>query len=366
MTATAFRKIAYDDAGRRALEFVQRIEKGDAFAIDWSESEKYVESMLTLGLVRSIVAPHGATFEITEKGYRFLEEFHELETVLSGVDKQPKKRVTSEFPLVTVIIPVYNEEQTIGDLLSRLVRLEGIRKDIIVVDDGSTDSTPKILSMLELANRIMRVAGNVGKLKPELTPYNEFPSIRIVRHDGNRGKGAALRTGLACGNGGIFVVQDADLEYLPENIGIIVRPIVAGEADVVFGSRFLGSCVGMSICHRVGNWILSEMTTLLFFRRVTDVMTGHKAFSRKVLRSLPWEEDRFECEIGITAGVLRRRDVRFMEVPISYVYRNKGRSKIRLWDGVACLLRLFRLRIRKERPGMNDLWLPISETAGRA
>jgi glycosyltransferase involved in cell wall biosynthesis len=337
------------------LEFLQRIEKGNVFTIDGAESEKYIESMLTLGLVRSIAAPHGRTYEITESGCRFLEEFHELETVVpSGIDSLPKKSVSSEFPLVTVIVPVYNEEETIGDLLSRLVRLEGIRKEIIIVDDGSTDSTPRILGILELADSIMRIAGKVGELKPELTRYNEFPSIKIVRHEGNRGKGAALRTGLVCGNGEILVVQDADLEYLPEDIGMIVHPIVAGEADVVFGSRFLGSCVGMTISHRVGNWILSKMTTLLFSRPVTDVMTGHKAFSRRALHDLAWDEDGFAAEIGIAAAVLSNKELRLTEVPISYVYRLKGSSKIRLRDGLACLLRLMKLRIRAPKRELKE------------
>jgi len=340
------RKIVYDGARCEVLEFLQRIEKGDVFAIDWAESEKYIESMLTLGLVRSIAAPHGTTYEMTESGYRFLEEFYELEMVVSGIDNQRKKSVTSKFPLVTIIVPVYNEEQTIGDLLSRLVRLEGIRKEIIIVDDGSTDSTPRILGILELADSIMRVAGKERGLKPELTPYDEFPGIKIVRHEGNRGKGAALRTGLAYGSGDIFVIQDADLEYLPENIGVITRPIVVGEADAVFGSRFLGSSAGMSASHRIGNWILSGMTTLLFFRRVTDVMTGHKAFSRFALNELTWDEDGFAAEIGIAAAVLANKELRLVEVPISYAYRLKGRSKIRFADGLACLLRLVKLRIR--------------------
>ncbi len=338
-------KIAYDGARRTLLEFLQRIEKDDVFAIDGAASEKYIESMLTLGLVRSIATSHGMTYEITESGYRFLEEYHEFETA-SGIESQPKKSVTSEFPLVTVIVPVYNEEQTIRDLLSQLVRLEGIRKEIIIVDDGSTDSTPRILGFLELADSIMRVAGKERELRLGITRYNESPSIKIVRHDGNRGKGAALRTGLACGNGEILVVQDADLEYSPENIEVITHPIVVGEADVVFGSRFLGSCLGMSISHRVGNWILSEMTTLLFSRRVTDVMTGNKAFSRHALRDLAWDEDGFAAEIGMAVAVLANRKLRLKEVPISYAYRLKGDSKIRSRDGLACLLRLVMLRIR--------------------
>jgi glycosyltransferase involved in cell wall biosynthesis len=245
-----------------------------------------------------------------------------------------------ESPLVTVIVPVYNEEQTVRDLLSRLTRLEGIRKEIIIVDDGSTDNTPRILK--------------------------EFPDIKIVRHEGNRGKGAALRTGLAYGDGDIFIVQDADLEYLPENIGMIMRPIVAGEADVVFGSRFLGSCVGMSISHRVGNWILSGMTTLLFFRRVTDVMTGHKAFSRRALSDLTWDEDGFAAEIGITVGVLANKKLRLTEVPISYEYRLMGHSKIRFRDGLACLLRLMKLRIRAPKRDLKEDALAEASRARRA
>jgi glycosyltransferase involved in cell wall biosynthesis len=236
--------------------------------------------------------------------------------------------MTNEFPLVTIVVPVYNEEQTIRDLLSRLTRLEGIKKEIIIVDDGSTDNTPRILK--------------------------EFPNLKIVRHEGNRGKGAALRTGLAYGDGDIFIVQDADLEYLPENIGMIIGPIVAGEADVVFGSRFLGSCVGMSTSHRVGNWILSGMTTLLFFRRVTDVMTGHKAFSRHALRDLVWDENGFAAEIGIAVAILRNKELRLTEVPISYEYRLKGRSKIRLSDGLTSLLKLMKLRIRAPKSELKE------------
>jgi glycosyltransferase involved in cell wall biosynthesis len=234
----------------------------------------------------------------------------------------------TEQPLVTIVIPVYNEENTIGDVLRRITTLQ-LRKEILVVDDGSNDNTGAILK--------------------------RYPCARTIQHDSNRGKGAALRTGFAHGRGEVFVVQDADLEYMPEEIPAIVGPILAGVADVVYGSRFLGECDGMSLSHRIGNMILSGTTSLLYLRRVTDVMTGHKAFSRGAISSILLEEDGFEAEVGITTRVLRRKDLRFVEVPISYSYRLTGSSKIRAIDGLRCLLRLLKLRFTSAGAIRSDL-----------
>ena len=225
--------------------------------------------------------------------------------------------------LVTAVVPVYNEEGTIRDLLSQLIAIADTRMEVVVVDDGSTDGTSVVLD-----------------------EFRAVQNVTILRHDRNRGKGAALRTGFNHSKGDVIVIQDADLEYDPRNIRVLADPILSGEEDIVFGSRFLGSCEGMSFSHRMANWGFSAVTTLLFMRRVTDVMTGHKAFSRNTLREIVWTGEGFEGEIGITVAPLRRRQLRFAEVPISYKYRLKGSSKIRPRDGLICLLMLLRIRIR--------------------
>jgi len=234
------------------------------------------------------------------------------------------EKQTTENPLVSIVVPLYNEEETVGDVLSRLGQLTKIRKEILVVDDGSKDNS--------------------------LAVSKQFPFVTILHHNENRGKGAALKTGFVNGKGDIFVVQDADLEYSPEEIQKIVYPIIEGKADVVYGSRFLGKCVGMSFLHRLGNLILSEVVSLVFSRRITDVMTGHKAFSRNALRSFIIEENGFEVEIEITAKLLGQKKLRFMEIPISYTYRRKGHSKIGFRHGLTCLIKLLILGVFVRRP----------------
>jgi glycosyltransferase involved in cell wall biosynthesis len=223
----------------------------------------------------------------------------------------------TESPLVSIIIPVHNEEGSIGEVLRRVEQINQFRKEIIVVDDGSTDASLSIIK--------------------------NFP-VSIIRHEQNRGKGAAIRTGLFHCNGDVIVIQDADLEYLPEDIDNIIKPIIAGVADVVYGSRFLGTYKGMSISHRVGNWILSRTASFLYARHITDVMTGHKAFTCKAMHSLP-DADGFDIEIEMTAKLLQRASIRYLEVPIKYAYRNEGHSKISSADGLKCLLKLIYLRI---------------------
>ena len=221
---------------------------------------------------------------------------------------------------VSIIVPAYNEENSIESVLLRL--LEVSQKlpcsEIIVVDDGSTDATSKIVE-----------------------PFNP---VRLVRHDRNRGKGVAITTGLKNSKGNIFVIQDADLEYLPEDIPRLLEPILAGRADVVFGSRFRGKCRGMSFSHRIGNRILSLVTSLLYGVSVSDVMTGYKVFTREAIRSCDLSERSFTVEIEIVSRSLNK-SLKFVEVPISYCYRKNDVSKISYLDGFKALYTLVRRRL---------------------
>jgi len=218
-------------------------------------------------------------------------------------------------PSVTVVVPTYNEEGTIGQVLSELTKIEPKVSplEIIVVDDGSSDRT-----------------------KDEVA---KFPSVIYIRHQRNMGKGMALKTGLKIGRGKALVIQDADMEYSPTEIPQLVKPILEGRADVVYGSRFIGKRNGMSFSHLVGNVILSKVASLLYQENITDIMTGHKAFSRKVLESLRLKENGFSVEVELTAKVLKN-GWKILEIPIGYSYRTHGAAKIRYRDGLGSLLKL--------------------------
>lgn len=214
---------------------------------------------------------------------------------------------------ISVIIPAYNEEENIGEVIKRLSELQLNLPDleIIIVDDGSKDNTLK-----EAA---------------------KFPNVKCVGHNKNLGKGAAIRSGIEKSTGDVIVIQDADLEYFPDEIPKIVKPILAGVADVVFGSRlFNGVPFGMRLSHYIGNKILSLVTTIMYGVRVTDVMTGHKALTREVFNSFKLKDDGFAVEIEIAVNTFRN-GWRFLEAPVAYRYRQRGASKIRFIDGFKCL-----------------------------
>jgi glycosyltransferase involved in cell wall biosynthesis len=219
---------------------------------------------------------------------------------------------------LSIVVPVYNEAATILATLER-VQFAPFTKEILVVDDGSTDGTREALSTIS------------------------DPSIRVFLHNRNRGKGAALRTGFAQATGDYVVVQDADLEYDPEDYATLLEPLLKGDADVVFGSRFLaGRHRVLFFWHRVANSLLtlaSNMTTNL---NLTDMETGYKVLRLDVVRKLNLRSDRFGIEPEITAKVARMR-CRIYEVPISYHGRTYDEGKkIRWTDAFWAMLAILR------------------------
>jgi glycosyltransferase involved in cell wall biosynthesis len=215
---------------------------------------------------------------------------------------------------LSVIIPVYNEKKTILTLLGRVGSVD-MPKEIIVVDDFSTDGTREILQSL---------------------PASE--NLKVFFQPQNAGKGAALRRGFGAVAGDIVVVQDADLEYDPAEYVSLVQPIVADKADVVFGSRFLGGPHRVLLFwHSVGNWILTTLSNMMNDLNLTDMETCYKAFRADILKRVTFRENRFGFEPEFTAKVARAR-LRIFEVPISYSGRDYSEGKKIGWkDGVAAI-----------------------------
>jgi glycosyltransferase involved in cell wall biosynthesis len=226
-------------------------------------------------------------------------------------------------PVLTVVIPVFNEAPTVLALLER-VRRSPVDKEIVVVDDGSTDGTRDLLRQVSA------------------------PEVRVVLHERNRGKGAAVRTGFAAARGMAVVVQDADLEYDPAEYPALLAPILDGRADAVFGSRFLGGPHRvLYFWHRVGNGFLTLLASVVTNLNLSDMETCYKVVRRDVLQSIVLREDRFGFEPEITCKLARAR-ARIYEIPISYSGRTYAEGKkIGAKDGfraIWCLLKygLFR------------------------
>jgi glycosyltransferase involved in cell wall biosynthesis len=227
---------------------------------------------------------------------------------------------------LSVIVPVYNESQTINQILDR-IESTPYEKEIIAVDDFSTDGTREILSEIDTSRGI--------------------PSLRVLYHAVNQGKGAALRTGIAAATGDVVIIQDADLEYDPSEYGVLIQPIVAGRADVVYGSRFLsGPHRVLFFWHSLGNRALTLLSNMFTDLNLTDMETGYKAFRRELFSKITIEEDRFGFEPEITAKVAKLR-CRLYEVPISYFGRDYSEGKKITWkDGVAALYCILKYNLR--------------------
>ena len=206
-------------------------------------------------------------------------------------------------PMLSVVIPVYNEIDTIARVVSRVAALP-IDKEIVIVDDCSTDGTIDVLEKLK-----------------------GIPGIRLILHEQNQGKGAALRTAFQHAQGEIVVIQDADLEYDPREIPGLIEPILRGEAEIVYGSRFIGQVQqDKSWVHRFGNGLLTTASNLFSGLKLTDMETCYKAFRRDALKCIEVDQNRFGIEPELTAK-LARRGYRFSEVPISYSPRTYAEGK---------------------------------------
>ncbi len=222
---------------------------------------------------------------------------------------------------LSVVIPVYNEVKNIEEILKR-VNATNLTWEIIVVDDGSQDGTRDVLKKMD---------GTTG--------------LRVILHERNQGKGAAVRTGLQAARGDIILIQDADLEYSPHDYPILLEPIKDGTADVVYGSRFLGGPRRVAMFwHMIANKMLTFMTNILYDTILSDMETGYKVFRREVVDGMKLHANRFDFEPEFTAKILKRH-YRIYEVPISFNPRDYSQGKkIKLKDAFEAVWTLLKYR----------------------
>jgi glycosyltransferase involved in cell wall biosynthesis len=223
---------------------------------------------------------------------------------------------------LSIIIPVYNEFGTIQEILQRVQNV-GIAHEIIIVDDGSTDGTREILKSVE-----------------------NDQIIKVIFHERNQGKGAAVWTGIQNASGELLLIQDADLEYDPRDIPSLLRPIEEGNADVVYGSRFLGAPRrSIMFWHMVANNLLTTITNILYDTILSDMETGYKLFCREVISGMKIRSKRFDFEPEFTAKVLKKK-VRIFEVPITFNARDyDAGKKIGLRDAFTAVWALVKYRL---------------------
>jgi glycosyltransferase involved in cell wall biosynthesis len=223
--------------------------------------------------------------------------------------------------MFSVIIPVYNEAKTINEIVNR-VSATGLVDEILAIDDGSTDGSRELLDKM----------AEEGKLK-------------VIHHDRNQGKGAAVRTGIQHVNGDLVIIQDADLEYDPREYPNLLRPIQEGIADIVYGSRFLGAGRRpVLFWNMVANKILTLVTNILYNNILTDMETGYKLFRRQVVQDIPLHARGFEFEPEFTAKILKRK-ARIYEVPITFNPRDYSEGKkIKMTDAFKALWTLLKYR----------------------
>lgn len=225
---------------------------------------------------------------------------------------------------LSILIPAYNEQDTIEKVLAEIEAIElprGVEKEIVIVDDGSTDNTPKILK------KISKKSG-----------YRIYNSVL------NFGKGVATRIGVKYATGDIIIIQDADLEYDPNDYPKLIEPIIKGEADVVYGSRFKGSIKNMAFLNLVANKILAWTANLLYWAHISDEATCYKVFRADVIKNINLKCKRFEFCPEVTAKV-RKAGYKIKELPITYVGRSlKEGKKIRWTDGIQAIWTLIKYR----------------------
>jgi glycosyltransferase involved in cell wall biosynthesis len=226
--------------------------------------------------------------------------------------------------ILSIVMPVYNERETILAIIDRVLSLPFV-KELLVVDDGSTDGTRELLRETRFDDR-----------------------VRILFHDRNRGKGAALRTGFGQATGEIVTIQDADLEYDPAEFAELMKPICDGVADVVYGSRLSGGKPQRVhlFWHKVGNGFLTLLTNLLYNTTLSDMETCYKMFRREVIAGIRIQSDDFSVEPELTAKIFKNRRWRVYELPISYYGRSYAEGKKISWrHGFAALWTLLKFRI---------------------
>ena len=226
--------------------------------------------------------------------------------------------------ILSIIIPVYNEKKTILEILKRLETVDfGCDYEIVVVDDGSTDGTSALLK---------------SKIK------NQNEKIRIIFKEKNEGKGAALRCGFQEANGEIVVIQDADLEYNPQDLPKLIQPILEGQTDIVYGSRFLIKQKARYKIFYLGNRLIAFLFFLFYGRKITDPWTCYKVFRKSIIQNLKLESNGFDMELEMTAKFLRQGH-KILELPISYQSRTYAEGKKIKWiDGLKAIWTIIKYR----------------------
>lgn len=220
--------------------------------------------------------------------------------------------------LLSIIIPVYNEPKTVAEIIRQVKTVKGFDKEIIVVDDGSTDETSRVIK--------------------------DIKDITVIKHKVNQGKGSAIRTGIAIAAGDYLLVQDADLEYDPQDIPAMLDPIRRGKAEVVYGSRFTGQRRNMFFWHWIGNQFLTLITNILYNTTLSDMETCYKLMPTTLAKSLNLKAKHFEFEPEVTAKILKK-GIRIWEVPISYAGREYHQGKkISAKDAIPALFTLIKYR----------------------
>jgi glycosyltransferase involved in cell wall biosynthesis len=236
--------------------------------------------------------------------------------------------------LLSIVVPVYNEVRTVRDVIERLIAIDlPVAREIIVVNDGSMDGTREVLASFERELLESRIP-------------NPESRMRVIHLDQNAGKGAAIRRGFSEARGTIVAIQDADLELDPQQLSTLVAPILRGEADVVYGSRFLAGRPPAPWITIAANRMLTTATNVLFGSSITDMETCYKIMRSEVARSLQLDANRFDIEPQITARVLRRGH-RIHELPVKFEPRSRAQGKKIGWrDGVRAVEVLFKERFR--------------------